>query len=272
MNKRKIFNKINPFKIENLRVELAKKRNFKALVKTYTKTYAEIQDFNTPQFWDTFNTEGKRGKNPMDNDRIRIVNGLIRGKKILNVGFGSASLEKKYFSTHPKKIFQWYAIDISPASVKQAKKELPRGKFAVGSILELHFSDNAFDTIVSLEVLEHISPHNTFKALKEMYRVLKPGGYLIISVPLNEGLEKMIKRGYNPNAHVRIYTPELIKAELQIVGFTVVKEKLLFAFHNFYAIKSFIAHTIFPRKFQPNNIILLAKKSGFSLLKEQDSN
>ncbi len=258
MNTKKI-NKENPFEVESLRAYFAQKRKHKELVETYTKAYSEIQDLNTPSFWDSFNTEGKRGKNPMDNDRIKTVTKLIKGKKILNVGFGSASLEKNYFEKNPTDSFLWKAIDISPASVKKAKKELLQGIFEVGSILDLKYKNNSFDYVVSLEVLEHIEPRNTFRALKEIFRVVKPKGYFIISIPLNEGLEQMIAQGYNPNAHVRIYTPELIKLELEITGFKVVKEKKLFAFHNLYKIKSFIASHISSR-FKPNNIIILAQK------------
>ncbi len=70
----------------------------------------------------------------------------------------------------------------------------------------------------------------------------------------------MISRGENPNAHVRIYTPDLIKAELRIAGFKILKEKRLYAFHNFYGLKTLIAKHLLPRKFNQNNIIVLAQK------------
>ncbi len=41
----------NPFDLEILRSELAGKGNYKELVKTYAKNYAEIKDLNTPKFW-----------------------------------------------------------------------------------------------------------------------------------------------------------------------------------------------------------------------------
>jgi ubiquinone/menaquinone biosynthesis C-methylase UbiE len=43
------------------------------------------------------------------------------------------------------------------------------------------FSDNSYDLVFLIEVLEHV--HNPQKALSEIYRVLKPGGTLIFSVP-----------------------------------------------------------------------------------------
>jgi len=79
-------------------------------------------------------------------------------------------------------------------------------------------------------------------------------------VPLNEGLEAMISKGKNPNAHVRIYTPELIKAELEINGFKILKVKKLFAFHNLYKLKTFIAKYLLRKKSHYNNIIIFAQK------------
>ena len=252
----------SPFQVENLRAELAKKRNYKELVKNYSKLLPEIKDFNTANLWDYLNTEGTRGKNPMDDDRVRIVSELLKDKeiKVLNVGFGSASLEKKYFKTNFKKNATWNGIDISPASVKKARKEVPCGKFRLGSVLSLQYKKASFDYVVALEVIEHIQPKDTFHVLKEIFRVIIPGKYFIVSVPLNEGLEEMIAEGKNPNAHVRIYTTDLIKAELETTGFKILKEKTLFAFHKFYTIKTLIAKYILPKRFNPNNIIILAQK------------
>lgn len=254
-------NKKNPFEVETLRARLAKQRDYKQLAKTYSKAYPAIKDFNTPNLWDSLNTKGVRGKNPMDDNRVKIVNDLIQGKKIkvLNVGFGSASLEKKYFKNHFQRDVTWKGIDISLASVRKAKKEVSKAVFELGNILDLTYQNNTFDYVVSLEVIEHIQPRNTFKALKEIFRVVKPGKYFIVSVPLNEGLEGMIAKDENPNAHVRVYTPDLIKAELEIVGFETLKTRTLFAFHNFYKFKTVIARLL-PKRFKPNNIIVLAQK------------
>jgi len=51
----------------------------------------------------------------------------------------------------------------------------------VGDIHNLSFSDNSLESIVCLAVLEHVE--DPIKAAKEMFRVLKPGGYLYVYVP-----------------------------------------------------------------------------------------
>lgn len=51
----------------------------------------------------------------------------------------------------------------------------------VGDIHNLPFSDNSVDAIICIAVLEHVE--SPFKAMDEIYRVLKPGGYCFIYVP-----------------------------------------------------------------------------------------
>ena len=51
----------------------------------------------------------------------------------------------------------------------------------VGSILDIPFEDNIFDIIISSEVIEHVP--EPVKALHELFRVLKPGGKLVLTTP-----------------------------------------------------------------------------------------
>lgn len=253
----------NPFEVERSRAKLAKKLKFSELLRTYSSGYSEIRDKNTSELWDLLNRANctlAEDKNPMLKDRLRLTANMINGDnlKILNIGFGSGNLEKIYFAR--KKNFNWCGIDISRESVKKALKKYPNGKFEVGNIKDINSKNSSFDYVVALEVLEHIRPVYTFKALGEINRVLKPEGKIIISVPLNEGLEVMISKGDNPNAHVRIYTPSLIKAELSIAGFKILKEQVLFAFSKFYKIKTFISKYLIRGIRHPNNIIILAQK------------
>lgn len=80
-------------------------------------------------------------------------------------------------------------IDIRPLEV-----ELPNLFFKKGSIFELPFEDNSIDSLSCLCVVEHIGlgrygdPLDSFgseKAIKELKRVLKPNGILLISVPVD---------------------------------------------------------------------------------------
>jgi SAM-dependent methyltransferase len=87
----------------------------------------------------------------------------------LDVGCGHKPYEKTFFTGAEKYIGMDYLTDRSKPDV-------------VGSATDIPLGDASFDTVVSTEVLEHVP--DPLKALREMYRVLKPGGYLILSTPM----------------------------------------------------------------------------------------
>lgn len=69
-------------------------------------------------------------------------------------------------------------LDVSrEALIPGNKNEIP----CVGSISAIPFEDNTFDLAVALDVLEHLEHES--KALLEVYRVIRPGGYLFVTVP-----------------------------------------------------------------------------------------
>lgn len=53
----------------------------------------------------------------------------------------------------------------------------------VGSLIELPYDTGVFDRVLCLDVLEHLSFDEQARALTEVYRVLRPGGELLVSVP-----------------------------------------------------------------------------------------
>jgi SAM-dependent methyltransferase len=88
----------------------------------------------------------------------------------LDVGCGRRPYEKTFFADASTYIGTDYLSDRSRPDV-------------VCSALDLPFLDNHFDTVVSTEVLEHVP--DPLRAMREMERVLKPGGFLILSAPLH---------------------------------------------------------------------------------------
>lgn len=101
----------------------------------------------------------------------------LKGKKFLEVGCGLG-----YFSNSANKLgAKVTGVDIGPSLVKINKKLTPKGQFRVASASNLPFKDRSFDVLLSTEVIEHVD--NQQKALKEMIRVLKKGGILVITTP-----------------------------------------------------------------------------------------
>lgn len=251
----------NPFRIEELRDNLARKRRYKQLRETYNVNLPEIKDFNTSSFWDSLNNRKILTKedNPMGYDRVRSVASLIKGHglKILNVGFGTGGLERIIFKSNS---VDWLGVDISKWAVENAKKKYPKAIFLKADIRKLKLKTQNFDCVIFMEVLEHIRPSQPFDVLAKIRKTLNPRGKFVVSVPLDEGLELMIKDGINPNAHLRVYTPELLEVELKIAEFRVIWKKELFAFSNFYFLKTIIIKYLVPGLQKSGNIIFMSEK------------
>ncbi len=96
-------------------------------------------------------------------------------------------------------------------------------------LTRLSFADNSFDAILCYHVLEHIEDDN--KAMKELFRTLKPKGWAIIQTPIEKMREKTFedfsvtspedrKRVFGQSDHVRIYGLDYID-RLRNAGFIV---------------------------------------------------
>jgi SAM-dependent methyltransferase len=124
----------------------------------------------------------------------------------MDVGFGSGQLIKKLMNRKLTVV----GLDISLLNIKCFRKNLRRSQPVYTLPIdpynsELAFKENSFDGIVCSHVLEHV-PDDTI-LIKEMHRVLRPGGIAVILVPINE-------EDIAVPTHVRKYTPEKIIKEL----------------------------------------------------------
>ncbi len=112
------------------------------------------------------------------------------------------------------------ALDFDPnhiAALKRRLGHLPNLSLQVGSADNMPFKDEQFDLVIHCEVLEHIPDDK--KTVSELWRVLKPGGRLILSVPVPPA-------PYLDRAHVREgYTYEQISGLLKAQGFEVKRHQ-----------------------------------------------
>ncbi len=257
------------FDTERLRKKLLAQKKHSDLLATYFKKFPEIADSNSPDFWDEkFENEIDDELFYMSVDRNSIVASKIKGDcskkntnhddseyKVLNVGAGSGQLEKVIAQKIGPSI-NWTGTDFTHKTLNKLEKNFPKFKFVKTGIVPLPFAENTFDSVCLLEVLEHIQPSETFGVLKELHRVVKTGGTVIISVPINEGLEQMMPN--NPNSHVRVYSKKLLSFEATVAGFKIKEIIALTAFNSLYLLKKII-NSLFKLR-QPNNLIFVLEK------------
>lgn len=80
-------------------------------------------------------------------------------------------------------------VDLDPEAIEFCRRVYgrPRCRFEQGTVLELPFSDNTFDLVVSFETIEHLLREQQNKFIAEIERVLKPGGQVVLSAPVQPG-------------------------------------------------------------------------------------
>ena len=108
---------------------------------------------------------------------------IPRGKKILDAGAGE--LQYKRFCTH----LDYTSQDFGQYTGEGNASGLQTGSWdnskldIISDIASIPVKDGSFDAIMCIEVFEHI-PH-PLEALKEFHRILKPGGFLILTSPFS---------------------------------------------------------------------------------------
>jgi SAM-dependent methyltransferase len=95
-------------------------------------------------------------------------------------------------------------------------------------VMNLPFADNTFDAVICNHVLEHVADDRV--AMAEFFRVLQPGGWALLQVPIALALDKTIEdasaktdriRVFGQSDHVRLYNAVDYVARLQATGFSV---------------------------------------------------
>ena len=106
---------------------------------------------------------------------------IKKGDIVLDIGCGEGFYPMILSELYNCKI---YAIDHDEEILSLARTHLKGKKnieLSTGDIYKLEFKNNYFDKIICSEVIEHLEKDND--AVKETYRVLKPGGRAVFTVP-----------------------------------------------------------------------------------------
>jgi SAM-dependent methyltransferase len=108
----------------------------------------------------------------------RYLDGLPRTMRVLDAGCGEGVLVDEYADR----------LDIVGLDANYASDRVTHG-----SLTALPFPDASFDRALCLDVLEHLAYEEQPRALAEIFRVLRPGGELLVSVPNLAHLQSRIQ-------------------------------------------------------------------------------
>ena len=111
--------------------------------------------------------------------RVKMIGGHLKpGMTILELGCGTGSFTGELARSGADVI----AIDVSPEllEIARANWSAPNVRYEIQNAYVLTYSDATFDSIVGSSILHHLEIE---EALREIYRVLKPGGTIYFTEP-----------------------------------------------------------------------------------------
>ncbi len=113
---------------------------------------------------------------------------------ILDLGCGTG-----WFASQLAKLGPTTGIDLSEEAIAQAKSQFPQVMFAAGNLFKMALPERHFDVVVSQEVIAHVGDQSGY--LGRAARVLKPGGYLVMTTP-NRFVHDRIQWPVQPPGHI----------------------------------------------------------------------
>ena len=201
---------------------------------------------------------------------LKFLNKIEKNDLVLDAGCGYGF----YSLTLSKKWKEVYALDLEKERIDELNKiiktrqEFSGIKTFEGSLTNIPFKEKFFDLILCSEVLEHIKEDK--KALSELSRVLKQGGYLILSFPTNSRSNKKEYKKFHHERHG--YDRKAIEELARKNGLVVIEIKyyeyslgnLLFRIHNKFSNLVLTALFFYPfyALFRLDNIIKTGEPNG----------
>lgn len=118
----------------------------------------------------------------------------VDGKQVLEIGLGQGADAERLI----RRGARWSGVDLTAESIDRVRarltlRQLPHEELRQGSVLALPFADDTFDVVFSHGVLHHVP--DIGQAQREIHRVLRPGGELVIMMYARWSLNYLVSIG-----------------------------------------------------------------------------
>lgn len=140
---------------------------------------------------------------------------------VLDIGCGAGQLLKASADCSASRLA---GVDADTSLLEQARALVPQAELAIADVqTRLPFADCSFDTAFMCDVIEHL--HNPIAALREIHRVLRPHGRLLLTTPNANSIVRRLagERWFalaDPT-HVLFYTRFTLAHALRATGYAV---------------------------------------------------
>ena len=182
------------------------------------------------KIWEYFQGEGRSSfalARPRLDYILRQIASLSRGRSptVLNVGCGDGYFELSAQSRG------WSSASVDPDPAAIAALEAQHVDANVGFFSALPYANEHFDFVVASEVIEHLRDGDRAPSLREAWRVLKPDGWFLGTVPYNEELAAFTTvcpscgARFHRWGHQASFTETRINTELREAGFTQISSR-----------------------------------------------
>jgi 2-polyprenyl-3-methyl-5-hydroxy-6-metoxy-1,4-benzoquinol methylase len=165
-----------------------------------------------------------------------------KGGSILDMGCGPGTFLGHFSSGYGRAL----GIDLAQPQIEYASRKYTSERIRFEAVDVAAFTqENEFDAVVSIEVIEHLPIEETRPFLRSIFRLLKPGGTLVLTTPNYRSLWPLIEWVISKvgpvdylEQHINRFHPARLVREFEAAGFIVRRKRTFFVLAPFVAIVS----------------------------------
>jgi 2-polyprenyl-3-methyl-5-hydroxy-6-metoxy-1,4-benzoquinol methylase len=189
-------------------------QSMKNLADQYTKDYFEELE------------KADQVEYPRNARIINQIQNYIKTGRLLDVGVGTGL----FMEIAQKKGFEVFGLDVSEYAIKKIGKRLgikSAQKLVVSELTNQTFIADYFDVVNMRHSIEHVKYPE--KLLKNVYKILKPGGLVAIATPNSFGWHAKLFKELWPHwsvpYHIQFFSKQSLEQIVKNAGFTILKSK-----------------------------------------------